>query len=359
MTEVEGRQSLPGSLPDGAPETIADFRARLLWLRTECGSPSYTTMRNGAKRLDQALLAPATISDFVSNKHPNALPRKEFVRAFVAGCLASRNVDPAVIHHRLGVWDDWWADLVVHSGQALAARPVPPVAAARPSGAVAAPEPSAGAPAGDAVPGQVGQAEAVPGQVAPEPPAAVPTRALPAEPRAWWRRPTFAAAVGVVLGLVSGMAVMRFAPVWERTDPSLAYGPCAEAIGPSTVVGSVVLSEERGPHGKPVQDKLIQLRVQQHPERGWVVWSRLARSTSPLDRLWLDWSYLPTPTADTSEYRQCGAQPVSDGVETPALLVRDERDRQRWFRACGQAPVEHRAPNRSGTFCTSWTRPRI
>jgi hypothetical protein len=71
----------------------------------------------------------------------------------------------------------------------------------------------------------------------------------------------------------------------------------------------------------------------------------------------MDWSYQQNP-ASMADFRQCGAQPVSDGRDTPALLARDSQGTPRWFRACGQVyPLEQRAPNASGTYCTSWTRP--
>jgi hypothetical protein len=80
-------------------------------------------------------------------------------------------------------------------------------------------------------------------------------------------------------------------------------------------------------------------RHQMSTDYGWT------GATSRIRRVWAD-------------FRQCGAQPVSDGRDTPALLARDSQGAPRWFRACGQVyPLEQRAPNASGTYCTSWTRP--
>jgi hypothetical protein len=167
-------------------------------------------------------------------------------------------------------------------------------------------------------------------------------------------------AVSAAAGFGIGIAT---AGVWGHSspgpDPSLAYGICAEAIEPSAQVGRIALLADTGPHGKPTQDRLIELRVQKHPDRGWIAWAYLARTPSNLDRLWLDWSYLQDPGSDQSNYRQCGAQPVIEGRGTRGILVTDETGRPRWFRACGQVPIEDRAPDRSGTFCTSWTRPRV
>jgi hypothetical protein len=304
-------------MPDSPPSTIGEFRARLLQLRLACGSPSYSKMRTSARSLGVGQLAPATISDFIAGKHPHALPRKEFFRPFVAGCLAQSGRGADEVQRQLEIWDEWWGQLVLAGTQ-----PPPP----------APPDPEPVAPA--------------------EPPAPPASRRR--------LRPVLIAALVLVLGAVLGGSVVRWLDTrYDGPDPSLDYGTCAETIGHSTVVGSIALSAERGPPGRADQDRSVELRVQKHPVRGWIAWSRLTRSTSPLDRLWLDWSYIPTPTADLSQFRQCGAQPVADGVDTVGLLVVDEQGRKRWFRACGQVPVEDRAPDRTGTFCTSWTRPRV
>jgi hypothetical protein len=30
---------------------------------------------------------------------------------------------------------------------------------------------------------------------------------------------------------------------------------------------------DTGPRGKPVQDRLVELRIQEHPDRGWIAWT--------------------------------------------------------------------------------------
>jgi hypothetical protein len=305
---------------EAAPTTIADFRARLRALRAAAGDPSYAAL-GAAARGGGAMLAKATLSEFCRDVHPHRLPRQDFVRAFVRACLTCTGASTEHVDAEVARFDRWWTALVLDLGLT----PPPP------------PAPTLGDQRAEAVD------DATPS----------PTR------RTWQRWAVIALAVTLAGagGFAAGvLTTTGWSYPWS-SDPSLSLGPCAEAIGPATRVGSTVLLFEIGPHGKEVQDRRIELRVQRHPERGWVAWARLERSSSAADRLWLDWSYFRTP-GDQSQFRQCGSQMVTDSRETPAILVEDDAGRHRWFRACGQVPTADRAPDQSGTFCTSWSRPR-
>lgn len=290
-----------------APRSVAEFRERLRRLHTTCGAPRNAEIRRAIRGVAVPQLAASTLSEFFSDARPGTLPRQDFVRAFVAGCLLHDDTSPDTVDEALTRWDTWWCAVVAGTGQ-------PPIKVVVP--------PSTTRPPGRAR-----------------------------------IRVVLLATVCVVAGFAAGALVFG----WDRSpwsaDPSLVYDTCAEKIHYSRVVGQTTLIADRGPHGRPIQDRRIELRTQQHPQHGWIVWSHLAETPSPIDRLWLDWSYRENPDG-MDEFRQCGAQPISDGPDTPALLARDTDGRPRWFRACGQVyPLEHRAPSMSGTFCTSWTRP--
>lgn len=302
-----------------APASVGEFRDRLVLLYQRSGSPSHSALCKAALAHQAPQLAKATLSDFLRNKYPGRLPRQDFVRALLVGCLGAAGAVPAEISAELERWDGWWGALVVASGS-------PPT-----TGAVQIPS------------------------AAPEP--ALRPRPVTADRVGGSRWRTAAVGAGCALaGAGATMGVLALAE--PSSDPSLMYGPCAEAIDHSGQVGSVALLADTGPHGRPVQDRTIELRVQKHPQQGWVAWAYLAKSPSDLDRLWLDWSYYEKP-ADQSQWRQCGAQTVTVARYTPAMLVSDQAGRQRWFRACGQVTKDFRAPDHSGTFCTSWTRPLV
>jgi hypothetical protein len=285
---------------DQAPANVAEFRERLLELDERSGRPSHRLVDTAGREYGTAV-AKATLSEF-RNRRSKGLPRWDFVRAVVTSALVARGLSKDEVAVHLDTWHTWWKDLVVASGQPLREKRTPP----------------------------------------PPPP-----------PRRHWKLVAAAAVAGF------GLGALVFGVRWPWSpDPSLAYGPCGEQVAMTTQVGSTALLFEQGPPGKPTPDRRIELRVQKHPDRGWIAWAQLAVSASPLDRLWLDWSYVARPT-DQAQWRQCGAQPISAGKATPGLLAVDAGGRRRWFRACGQAPVEDRAPDRSGTFCTSWTRPDV
>jgi hypothetical protein len=298
---------------DRPPANVREFRRRLLRLDTESGRPSHREIDTIGREYGSAV-AKATLSEF-RNDRSSGLPRWDFVRAVVAGGLVKRGLTRDEVTVHLDTWHTWWKELVIASGQPLREAP-----AAKPA-----------------------------------PPADVPAPA-PARRRPWLLVAIAAITAGAV-GFGAGALVFGRHLPWSA-DPSLQYGPCAEQVGHSTQVGSVALLFEEGPPGKPLQDRRVELRVQKHPIRGWIAWAYLQKTASPLDRLWLDWSYLSSPI-EQSQWRQCGAQPISEGSATPGLLATDSAGQPRWFRACGQAPTQDRAPDRTGTFCTSWTRPAV
>lgn len=129
---------------------------------------------------------------------------------------------------------------------------------------------------------------------------------------------------------------------------------CAEQLVPHAGVSSTVLARDIGPADAVRPNRLVELRAYHDPQHGWIAWTHLAKSASSRDRLWLDWSYLPEPN-DRSQWRQCGPHAISFGPNSPAIRAVDSDRRQRWFRACGQAPPEDRPPgSKRNSFCTSW-----
>jgi hypothetical protein len=319
---------------DDQPASTAEFRQRMRQLRVDCDHPTQAQMRSAIATFNVDKLARATLSEFLNDIRAHSLPKWEFVRSYVAACLLHRGTSPRTVSEQLQTWATWWTNLGTTDG-----KPDP----ATENGQVDHHLPTTIETTDNAAVDDTESAE--------------PAVPAPARHRL---RTVLIIAVSAVVGFGGGITV---ASAWWRPaagpDPSLAYGICAEEIPPSTQVGHVALLADTGPHGKPVQDRLIELRVQEHPDRGWIAWAYLERTPSNLDRLWLDWSYLEDPGSDQSNYRQCGAQPVTEGRGTPGILVTDESGRPRWFRACGQVPTEDRAPDRPGTFCTSWTRPRV
>ncbi|WP_086828278.1 hypothetical protein [Allokutzneria sp. NRRL B-24872] len=296
------------------PASHAELRARLLRLYEESDRPSYKAMDTAA-RTHGVALARATLSDLRNEKYRDRRNGWDVVKAVVVGCLLCRGESQESVSAELERWHGWWSHVSVEAGEFVNRKPA----------------------------------------AKPEPPAPEP------EPEPLRERPWFVRRWRVVLACVSsfavGTATGAVAMTWEPgPDPSLAYDLCGEAVGPTSRHGSLALIAETGPPKKVVRDRLIQLRVQLHPDHGWIAWARLEKTGDPQDRLWLDWSYQDSPK-DHSRWRQCGAQSISAGVDTPALLVTDAGGRKRWFRACGQVPDWHRAAIKDGTFCTSWTRP--
>ncbi|OLF09678.1 hypothetical protein BLA60_17960 [Actinophytocola xinjiangensis] len=327
---------------DDQPANTAEFRQRMRRLRSDCGNPTQAQMRQVIATFDVDRLARATLSEFFSDARAHSLPRWGFVRSYVAACLLHHGTPPRAVPEQLETWADWWTTLA-------SARNRSDTGAAQEENRHVTRNPPTTADTVD-LEAVVGTDQVDATQEADSPVPAQPRRRL---------RTIMVITVGAAVGFGAGLAVTS---EWWRAspgpDPSLAYGICAEAIGPSNRVGHIALLADTGPHGTPVQDRLIELRVQKHPDRDWITWAYLARGPSHLDRLWLDWSYLEDPGDEQANFRRCGAQPVSEGRGTPGVLVTDESGRPRWFRACGQVPAEDRAPDRSGTFCTNWTRPR-
>lgn len=99
-----------------APATIQELRMRMRELHKECGGPTGAAMRNAIKEFAAPRLAPASLSEFFSNKRPNALPKQDFLRGFVAACLLYRGESPQRVTTELLRWDTWWAQLVLASG---------------------------------------------------------------------------------------------------------------------------------------------------------------------------------------------------------------------------------------------------
>ena len=107
---------------------------RMRELHKKCGAPTGAAMRNAIKEFAAPRLAPASLSEFFSNKRPNALPKQDFLRGFVTACLLYRGESPHQVTAELLRWDTWWAQLVLASGTP----PVtitPRVPAATPNGA--------------------------------------------------------------------------------------------------------------------------------------------------------------------------------------------------------------------------------
>jgi len=129
---------------------------------------------------------------------------------------------------------------------------------------------------------------------------------------------------------------------------------CAEEIVSDSGVASTVLAQNTGPADAVTPNRLIELRAHYDPRHGWIAWAHLAKSASDRDRLWMDWSYLPLPD-ERNQWRQCGPHPISSGPDSPAVKAVDSGRRERWFRACGQAPPEDRPlESKRNSFCTSW-----
>lgn len=98
------------------PATIQELRMRMRQLHVKSGSPTAAAMRKSIKDFDVPRLAPASLSEFFSNKRPNALPKQDFLRGFVAACLLLDGTAPEVVAAELRTWDAWWTALVLASG---------------------------------------------------------------------------------------------------------------------------------------------------------------------------------------------------------------------------------------------------
>jgi hypothetical protein len=101
---------------DDAPVTIQELRMRMRQLHIKCGTPTAAAMRKSIKDFSAPRVAPASLSEFLSNKRPNALPKQDFLRGFVAACLLCRGAPAAEVTAELRTWDTWWAALVLASG---------------------------------------------------------------------------------------------------------------------------------------------------------------------------------------------------------------------------------------------------
>jgi hypothetical protein len=89
---------------------------RMRQLHTKCGGPTAAGMRKAIKDFDVPRVAPASLSEFFSDKRPNALPKQDFLRGFVAACLLSGGTAPDLVTAELRTWDAWWGALVLASG---------------------------------------------------------------------------------------------------------------------------------------------------------------------------------------------------------------------------------------------------
>ncbi|GAA2470339.1 helix-turn-helix domain-containing protein [Winogradskya humida] len=136
---------------------------------------------------------------------------------------------------------------------------------------------------------------------------------------------------------------------------------CAENFSPPPAeqYPTSAWADEPGPSGAAHPDRLIELHFADFRPHGWVAWAEFATSSSDLDRLWLDWTYIRSPEIGaTWQWRQCGPQPITAGTRSPAVLLTDGTGRDRWFRACGQVPPADRpSTSRAKSFCTGWHRP--
>ncbi|GAA4009469.1 hypothetical protein GCM10022247_34510 [Allokutzneria multivorans] len=160
--------------------------------------------------------------------------------------------------------------------------------------------------------------------------------------------------VSAVLGFAAGHALFfaTIGPSAPKPDsPLMAHGHCAESLPPNDTAPFTIAISAQGPVGAPAPDRTIALRSD-----GSAVWAHLEPSRDPLDRFWFDWSYERAPSSEP-RWRQCGAQSITSGASTPAVLATDGSGRARWFRACAQVPPHHRGPRVSGVFCTDWVSP--
>ncbi|QLY33727.1 hypothetical protein [Nocardia huaxiensis] len=170
------------------------------------------------------------------------------------------------------------------------------------------------------------------------------------------RRHILALLTGILLGITGGL-VWDYRPTVDHVpadSPLMAYPQCGEQLTPDpAITPSIELFSTA--FGTPIRDRRVELRSQRHPVHGPIVWAEVVASTSDLDRVWLDWSYV-RDAEDHSLWQDC-AQPITMGRATPALKVFDDRGRSRWFRACGQVPPQDRGARPSGSYCTEWGRP--
>lgn len=291
-----------------AATTARAFREELIALYTSCGSPSHLVLSDAAREFTDRRIAKSTLYDLLNRKYLDALPKLDFVTVVVTGCLALRGEGAEVISEETARWAGHWRRILSDQDEPIVIR-------RRPS------------------------------------PAASPSAV------SGWRRWRWLAAVVVVAsaaGLTAGVAVATAA---GEPPPLTSFAPCAEAIKPDSGGAYTVLLLEPGPPGNPYPNRLVELRTQVR-DGEWIVWAHLEKSTAPLDRVWLDWSYRSRP-GDLSQQRQCGPQLVTQSAQTPGLLARDGEDNMRWFRACAQVPEAEWQPGRDGKFCTSWSRPDV
>lgn len=102
-----------------APRTISEFRQRLRALHADCGSPANAEIRRATRGVGVPQLAASTLSEFLSDIRPTSLPRQDFVRAFVAGCLLCSEASAETVQAETVKWDAWWLEVVASTGQPL------------------------------------------------------------------------------------------------------------------------------------------------------------------------------------------------------------------------------------------------
>lgn len=123
-------------MQDGSdtPRSVQEFRQRLHDLHKLVGAPTNAELRQAVNGFSVPKLAAATLSEFLRDRRPTVLPRQDFVRAFVAGCLLHDKTPHETVIEELSRWDALWTTVVAGYGQ-------PPIRTLAPPAGEEAPEP--------------------------------------------------------------------------------------------------------------------------------------------------------------------------------------------------------------------------
>jgi hypothetical protein len=110
-----------------SPLSVQEFRRRLHELHRSTGEPTNAELRQAVTGFAVPKLAAATLSEFLRDLRPTVLPRQDFVRAFVAGCLLHDDTPHETVIAELERWDALWTTVVASYGQPPIRRLAAPV----------------------------------------------------------------------------------------------------------------------------------------------------------------------------------------------------------------------------------------